>query len=187
MVIFYPKIVVEYPKKVTLLCLSFMRGMQKIISYPLYFLFSMCVCVCVCVCMCVFVCVCLYLCVCVCVSMCVCVSVIQLVVEWQKEALSSFLLFHVLHGYPPPGREGGDIGLFISLLPKVLYQLWGLILNFDWWVHYVEGPKVANTNHNFNFVYYHCGCTSIYRPLSYTFGSLLTCVACVIIIIVISI
>ena len=43
-------------------------------------------------------------------------------------------------------RKGGAIGLFISLVPKIL-QPWGL-LNFDKLVHLVECPNVSTTNSN---------------------------------------
>ena len=44
-------------------------------------------------------------------------------------------------------------------------------MNFYWLV-----LDVSITNHNYqkgNFVYSHCGCTSMYRPLSYLFKYLL--------------
>ena len=43
-------------------------------------------------------------------------------------------------------RKGGAIGMFISLVPKVL-QSWGLF-NFDKLVHLVEFPNVSTTNCN---------------------------------------
>ena len=56
-------------------------------------------------------------------------------------------------------KEGGsgDIGLFITLVPKFfkyrflirwIKQPWGLLLNFDWFVHLVECPNVSTTNFN---------------------------------------
>ncbi len=50
-------------------------------------------------------------------------------------------------------REGGDFGLFITLVPKVLQSVFlfvglttlgGLILKFDRFVHLVERPKRFN-------------------------------------------
>ena len=52
-------------------------------------------------------------------------------------------------------------------------QLWGLFLNFDWLVHLVECPKVWTTTCNFG--YQPCGCIWIFRPLSYSFRSLVKC------------
>ena len=61
-------------------------------------------------------------------------------------------------------REGGDIGLFLTLVPKVFLFVGlttlGSFIEFDLLVH--RG----------NFMYHHWGCTSIYRPLSYPFRSL---------------
>ncbi len=81
-----------------------------------------------------------------------------------------------------PCREGGDLGLFITLVPKVitfsysfLYQLWGLIFNFDWLVNKVEYPNFTTINCNLkrgNFLFLHWGYISTYRPLSYPFRSL---------------
>ena len=46
-------------------------------------------------------------------------------------------------------------------------QLWGLQLNFDWFVHYFECSNVATPYCNIKKVYQYWGYTSIYRPLSY--------------------
>ena len=73
----------------------------------------------------------------------------------MKGQLFSFFVYFfrsdkiMLHGStarlePPQHREGGDIGLFVTLVPHHLItfsylmakQLWGLVLNFDWLVHY---------------------------------------------------
>ena len=42
------------------------------------------------------------------------------------------------------------------------------LLNFNWLVHLVACPNVSTTNS-----YCRCGCTSIYRPLSYPFRSMI--------------
>ena len=50
-----------------------------------------------------------------------------------------------------------------------------LFMNFDCLVHWVECPNVSTTNCNLqkvNFVYHQWGCISIYKPLSYPFGTL---------------
>ena len=56
-------------------------------------------------------------------------------------------------------REGGDTGLFITLVPKFFIitnpyslakQLWGLVFNFDRLIHYVECPNISKTNSNVN-------------------------------------
>ena len=65
--------------------------------------------------------------------------------------------------------KGGDIELFITIVPKVLkitfsYSLaeqpWGLLLNLDCLVGLVECPNVSTTN---------CNLQIIYRKLSYPF------------------
>ena len=52
----------------------------------------------------------------------------------------------------PLFREGGDIGLFIKLVPKVFIFVYsttlGTTLNFDWFVHLVECSNVSTTNSN---------------------------------------
>ena len=79
--------------------------------------------------------------------------------------------------------EGGDIGLFIALFPKVFINIFlliglatlGTLKNFDCLVNWVECSNVSTTNcnlHKGNFVYHYRGCTSIYRPLSYPLSSL---------------
>ena len=53
-------------------------------------------------------------------------------------------------------REGGDIRLFITLVPKGFktfsysldYHQWIFLINFDWLVHLVECPNVSTTNCN---------------------------------------
>ena len=54
-------------------------------------------------------------------------------------------------------REGGDIGLFITLISKfynnvfsffLAQQPWGLLLNFDWFLQSVEFPNVSTNNCN---------------------------------------
>ena len=59
--------------------------------------------------------------------------------------------------YEYTGREGGDIGMFITLFPQgfiikfsyaLALQLWGLLMDFDWLVYLVEGSNVSTTNCN---------------------------------------
>ena len=68
-------------------------------------------------------------------------------------------------------REGGDIRLFITIVPKVLsYQLWRQLLNFDWLVHEVECPSfqpLIVICRRRNFACHHWGCTLTKRLLSY--------------------
>ena len=47
-----------------------------------------------------------------------------------------------------PAREGGDIGLFITLVPKFfIYPLAKeLLLNCDWLIHEVECLNISTTN-----------------------------------------
>ena len=52
----------------------------------------MCMCVCVCVCVCVVVCACMCVCVCVCVCGCVYLLGLQVLKEWNKGELDSFLI-----------------------------------------------------------------------------------------------
>ena len=72
-------------------------------------------------------------------------------------------------------REGGDIGLFISLKItfsySLAYKLWGLF-----WL--VGSLIVIVIYRRGNFVYHLCGSTSIYYPLSYPFISLLSVSTC---------
>ena len=48
--------------------------------------------------------------------------------------------------------EGGDIGLFIILVPKVFKESflirWGLLMNFDWLVYSVDCLNISTTNCN---------------------------------------
>ena len=77
-------------------------------------------------------------------------------------------------------REGGDIWVFITLVPKVFLQdcittTLGTLVNFDWLVILVECPNILTNKCNLrgsNFMYHHWGCASIYHSLSYPFGSL---------------
>ena len=59
---------------------------------------------------------------------------------------------------------------FSNLLAK---QLLKLLLSFDWLVNKVECLNVLFTNCNLQEVYHHWGCILIYRPLSYSFRSLI--------------
>ena len=84
--------------------------------------------------------------------------------------LSAIILVYVV-------SEGGDIGLFITLVPKVFLIHWLINIGdfyLDWLVHLVECSNVSTSNCNVrrcNFVYHHLGCTLIYQPLSYPFRS----------------
>ena len=55
--------------------------------------------------------------------------------------------------------EGGDIWLFITLVPKfynksirftdsVAQQIWRLLVNFDWLLNLVQCSNISNTNCN---------------------------------------
>ncbi len=86
--------------------------------------------------------------------------------------------------YKSPGREG-YIGLFITLVPKVLhiitlsysltYQLWELYqILIAWFIKLsvqTFQPQIVIYSRG-NFVYHHWGCKSIYRLLFYPLRSL---------------
>ena len=93
-------------------------------------------------------------------------------------SIYNFVSWRLLSQY---GREEEDIGLFITLVPKVLwyrfllfiaYQQWRFLLNFDWFVQLAECPNVSSPYCNLqrgNFVYHHC---INLLPLSFPFRSL---------------
>ena len=60
-------------------------------------------------------------------------------------------------------REGGDTSpqnLILTFSYSNAQQPRGVLLNFDWFVHLVECPKVSTTNcilQTGNFVYHHWG------------------------------
>ena len=85
------------------------------------------------------------------------------------------------HTHMHQPREVGDIMLFITLVPSNFIFLFvgsttlGTKVNFHWLDHSAECSNVLTTNCNLqkaNFVYNHCECSWIYRPLSYPFRSL---------------
>ena len=90
----------------------------------------------------------------------------------NSEAIARSLLLD-LAGIQDILREGGDIGLFITLVHKVFIYLLGTYIELiDW----VIDLNVQNSNHLViycmsSFVYHHWGkgCTSNYRPWSYPF------------------
>ena len=97
---------------------------------------------------------------------------------WQ----SIIIMFHLLLDH----REGGDIGLIITIVPKVLYYRFLIrwLDNFGdyYWILIgwliklsVQTLPILIVNYRTgNFVYHNWGCTLIYRPLSYPFRSLKT-------------
>ena len=93
------------------------------------------------------------------------------------------IYFTVLISWVLNVREGRDIGLFITLVPKSLiltlpYSLClttlGKIL-IGWFIKLrVQTFQLLIVIYRKgNFVYHHWRCTSIYRPVSYTFRSLI--------------
>ena len=55
----------------------------------------------------------------------------------------------------------------ISFSYSLAQQLWGFLLNFDWFVHWNKCPNIEPLIVKGNFLFHHGGCTSIYPPLSY--------------------
>ena len=51
-------------------------------------------------------------------------------------------------------KEGGEIGLFITLVSKVLQQRFLICFYFDWLVHKVEFPNVSTTNCDYEKGYF---------------------------------
>ena len=79
-------------------------------------------------------------------------------------------------------RERADNGLFVTLVPKVNDVSFSLSYNFgdfiEFWLVSIElsvqtFQTLILTNRRGNFVYYHWGCTSIFRSLPYLFRSLI--------------
>ena len=78
-------------------------------------------------------------------------------------------------------RDGGDNGLFITQVTKVLYRFnvswlktFGTSMNFDWLVYFIECTNDSTAIEIYkrgNFVYHYLWWTSIYRPLSNPFRS----------------
>ena len=72
----------------------------------------------------------------------------------------------LLHQSP---NFNNNVYLFVGL------TTFGLLLNLDWLVHYVDCPNfypLIVIYRRVNFVYHYLGCTSISRPLSYPFRSM---------------
>ncbi len=75
-----------------------------------------------------------------------------------------------------PERQRGDNGLLITLVPKDLNNVFLFVdlTTLGTSVNYVEclNVSITNFNHWKDFLYRHWGITSIYRPLSNPFRSL---------------
>ena len=54
--------------------------------------------------------------------------------------------------FPVSTREGGDNGLFNTIIPIVFLFVglttFGTLGNFDWFIHQVECPNISTTNCN---------------------------------------
>ena len=114
-----------------------------------------------------------------------CLSSLEMCINLSSIVLSLRIPGLVSHSYFLSSllvREGGDIGLFITLVPKVLnniFLFFGLTtlgtLNLICWLTKLSvqtfKPLIVNYRRS-NFVYNYWKCTSIYLPLSYPFRSL---------------